>query len=114
MTLPFGKFRGAALEDVPLSYLAWCIENVTNADPELMQAIRYEIATRLDVRPTPRCTRSLPAPEIADAANELIHAGYRALARRAHPDTGGTHDGMIAVQSARDWLRGALRHGVAA
>jgi hypothetical protein len=42
-------------------------------------------------------------------AEELIGAGVKQLARRYHPDAGGTHEQMIAVQVAADALRHAAR-----
>lgn len=40
MTIPFGKYRGERVEDVPLSYLAWCVEKLDRVDPALLRAIR--------------------------------------------------------------------------
>ena len=54
--------------------------------------------------------RPCPAPDVAD---ELIGAGLRTLARRYHPDAGGSHDAMIAATAAADWWRAVVR-GLAA
>jgi len=44
-----------------------------------------------------------------------VAAARRALARRAHPDAGGRHESMVAINAATDlvlsWLN---RHSVAA
>ena len=37
--------------------------------------------------------------------NELINAGYRALATKYHPDTGGSHDKMVHLNRLRDDLK---------
>ena len=43
----------------------------------------------------------------ADATDQEITAAYRAAARRVHPDAGGSHEAMAAVNAARDsMLRG--------
>lgn len=37
-----------------------------------------------------------------DASREVIEANFRRLARDRHPDNGGTHDAMTALNEARD------------
>lgn len=59
--------------------------------------------------------QSAPAPAPADAWAELylrpgapdfvIDAVFRAMAKRAHPDAGGTHEEMIRINSAAERLR---------
>jgi hypothetical protein len=113
--MPWGKHRGEPLRDIPLGYLAWALESAASLDDELREAICDEVRHRLGVDDSPRWPLALvPDPETADAANELIVAGYRAVALRAHPDKGGTHQAMLAATAARDWLRGAVERGVAA
>jgi hypothetical protein len=41
-------------------------------------------------------------------AAEIVAVGYRALARRAHPDAGGDHETMIRLTDARDALSALL------
>lgn len=110
MTMPWGRYRGHPVETLPAGYIVWALETATLTD-DLAEALRGELLARFGA--PPRSMRALPAPEIADAAGELIHAGYRALARRAHPDTGGSHEAMLAVQAAREWLDTVLRQGIA-
>ena len=38
----------------------------------------------------------------------MIGAGVRSLARRAHPDAGGSHHAMSTVNQAADFLRTVL------
>jgi hypothetical protein len=42
-------------------------------------------------------------------AREVIDAGYRAVARRVHPDVGGSDDAMRWLQEVRDVLREAVQ-----
>ena len=102
MTLPFGKYSGRDLEDVPLSYLAWLFEEVEIKSRALRRAIVAEIADRIgapfDAYNEPYRP---PAPPLVAA---LIAAGFRQLASRHHPDHGGNHHQMIATTAARDWL----------
>lgn len=38
-------------------------------------------------------------------ATEIINAGYRALSLKNHPDRGGSHDKMVAINRVCDQLR---------
>jgi hypothetical protein len=40
-----------------------------------------------------------------EMAIEIINAGYRALSRKHHPDLGGSHDKMVALNRVCDQLR---------
>lgn len=49
MKMPFGKFKGHDLEDVPNSYLDWLYENMViqyDRDKELHRAIGEELENR--------------------------------------------------------------------
>ena len=35
----------------------------------------------------------------------IVSEGYRQLAKRAHPDAGGTAEDMKALGQAREWLK---------
>lgn len=113
MTMPWGRYRGSPIETLPLGYLAWILDEATHVTPELHDAVRAEIADRLDVRPTVRSVRALPDPSVGAAAGDLVQAGFREMARRCHPDHGGTDRDMRDLLAARDWLRTALRTGIA-
>jgi len=39
------------------------------------------------------------------AALEIVRLGFRELARRHHPDAGGSHDAMVRLGKARDRLK---------
>ena len=47
----------------------------------------------------------MPSTKQAEA---IIQAGYRALAKSCHPDAGGSHEAMLALGEAKDWLTGLL------
>lgn len=103
--MPFGKYRGEQLDELPLSYLAWLIDECELRDGDLRDALWQEWRRRTSP-PAPSPRRSCPVPKMAE---ELIGAGLRTLARRYHPDAGGTHDQMIAVSATADWLRAQVR-----
>jgi hypothetical protein len=107
MELPWGKYRGDDVEDVPTSYLVWLLENAENLRPALREAICAEVAERLDLDVAARVVivlEMVPAP-LLKTAEELIEAGKRVLALRRHPDVGGTHEGMLELQNAVAALR---------
>jgi exodeoxyribonuclease X len=45
-TMPFGKYQGAPLNQVPKDYLQYAITKWTDAEPALLQAIKIEIKAR--------------------------------------------------------------------
>ncbi len=101
MKLPFGKYKGCDSQDVPESYLAWLADWEHLREP-LKSAIRAE-----------RERRELAQPvEInvdVGLVDELVGAGVRALAKKYHPDCGGSHEQVVAVNAAGDWLRQQAR-----
>lgn len=92
MTMPFGKYKGVPLSDIPDEYLDWLRTRDDLRDP-LLSALNEELARR---------QRSRPDPHVVE---DIIARGQRSLARTAHPDvSGGSHEAMLAVRSAADWL----------
>jgi hypothetical protein len=102
--MPFGKYRGCLVRELPDGYLAW-LSSLSNLREPLRSVIAEECARR---------SGRLPDSRVAE---DLIAAGQRALARRHHPDAGGTHDAMLAIRHAADWLfakvAGELRRAAA-
>ncbi len=100
--MPWGKFSGYTLDEIPLSYLAWCFEEAT-LRPPLDDLIREEIATRIGAL-TARPALPAPPPDVAPAVRVLVKAGFRALTRERHPDVGGTDRAMREAIAAKEWL----------
>jgi hypothetical protein len=104
MRLPFGKFRGMLLTDVPDDYLAWL-----HALPDLREPLRGAVHEEFWRRSRDRLRlRAAPAPDTVD---ELVGAGLRSLARRHHPDVGGDAERMKDLNHAADWVRAQVRGG---
>jgi hypothetical protein len=112
MKMPFGKHKGEPFAALPDDYLDW----LTTIDlrPRLRAAVYAEIRRReeeeLNARSRGSVSLTCPEPRVA---RELVGAGLRSLARRYHPDAGGSHNEMIRVTACADWLR-ALIDGRAA
>jgi hypothetical protein len=41
---------------------------------------------------------------------EMINEGFKALAKKRHPDVGGSHEAMSALAAARDWGIAFIEH----
>ena len=98
MTMKFGKFRGRPLADLDDDYLSW-LRTLALREP-LRTGVEAEWRRRFNVQASP----GLPA-ELREIARRLVNTGYRALAREAHPDAGGTTQAMQQLNSAVEALR---------
>lgn len=100
-TMPFGKYRGEPIAAVPTTYLAWLWDE-TDLRPPLLDAVREELAERLDLEP--RTVPARPPEALRPAVQAVVRAGFRQLALGRHPDHGGTNREMRDVLAAREWL----------
>lgn len=83
--MPFGKYKGTPVEDLPADYLTWLWENV-----DLREPLRTVVENALS-----RQWSSPPAsPQVTRGDLKAI---YRRMACKWHPDHGGSSDAMAAV-----------------
>ena len=87
MEMPFGKYKGEDVEDLPESYLRW----LTSID--LYGSLREAVYEALG-KPDPQ--KQLPAQ---------IQLVYKQIAKRWHPDTGGSDEAMTAVNEFYEELQ---------
>jgi hypothetical protein len=99
--MPFGKFKGVLLEDLPDPYLAW-LAGLDDLREPLSTAVADEYRDRFGE------DTAVPAG-VRDAGDAIVSAGYRVLAARHHPDHGGQTAAMQDVNAAAAWLRRQLR-----
>jgi len=103
--LPFGKYKGHPLTELDDDYLSW----LYGLDDGLRQPLRGRVQeeffrrTRRDAeRPGGGNGRRPP-----ERTRELVEAGFKTLARKHHPDVGGSDAAMRETLEARAWL---VRH----
>lgn len=87
--IPFGKHRGERLEDVPEEYIAWLIERQRSTIE------MYE--KELD-------RRRLVEESSMSVVEQIVSAGYKTLAKKLHPDHGGSPDQFRALAAAKEQL----------
>uniref|UniRef100_A0A7C4QKX3 J domain-containing protein n=1 Tax=Schlesneria paludicola TaxID=360056 RepID=A0A7C4QKX3_9PLAN len=100
MRMPFGKYRGQPLSEIPQHYLEWLLRSV-DLRPSLEAAVIAELNQRYKPPPPPIDLKA------------VTKAWYRQLTLKYHPDRGGSNAAMAAINDAYDVLRELLaRNGV--
>lgn len=91
--MPFGKFKGEEIEDLPSSYLVFLIEQCDNLKPFLKEEIENELDFRFGK------DKNMPA------VSKDVKAVYKKLALKYHPDKGGNTMAMQAVNEFYNLLK---------
>ena len=97
MIMPFGKYRGLDLSDLPLDYLQWLAGRELH--PPLRGAVDAELARRSGSK--------VPAVTFSSTC---VDSWYRKAAMRFHPDRGGSQRDMVVVNACRDLFLEAVSH----
>jgi len=99
--MPFGKYRGEEIQDLPDNYLYWLMTI------DLHGGLKVAVERELDRRENP--DGFVYNPELSDELHpfveSIIESGYRSLAMNHHPDCGGNTEDMQLLNRARQWLR---------
>ena len=102
--MPFGRYCGCLLSDLPDSYLRWLTGLDTLREP-LRSAVFAEWDRRAQAEAPPaQASPALPA-DLRSVVLDIVSAGFKTLAVKRHPDCGGSHSAMIELVQARDWLK---------
>jgi hypothetical protein len=109
-TMPFGKYRGWPLNELPDDYINWLA-----ALGDLRQPLRGAVENEW----WRRACASAPRAEIVPAlriephqvalARQVFELGYRATAMKLHPDAGGSTEQMQRLNGLADTVRKQLR-----
>lgn len=107
MRMPFGKYKGCYLTELPDDYLLW-LAGLPDLKPALAGAVKLEASRRgFDLGDDEAPPKGQPriTEDVRKMAREMVSAGVRVMAQRHHPDSGGTHVAMVNVNAAAEWLR---------
>lgn len=102
MKMPFGKYRGRDVADLPEDYTIWLLEHV-----RLRPTLRRAVEARLGLLELERLRDELRAEcaqLMGELDNDTIGRWYREMARRFHPDAGGSHEAMKAINAGKELL----------
>lgn len=130
--MPWGKYRGDFIADIPSSYLVWLLDNGKVGDTLLARELAVEMTKRMaeyipganrdgsvgdpgvhdderrqdttGPRPTPPSKSRAPQSYREEIAVKVIEKGYRLVAHELHPDKGGTVEAMRELTSVRNAL----------
>jgi hypothetical protein len=97
MNMPFGRYKGLPLEELPDDYLAWLAGRADLWEP-LRHAVDTEQAQRLG-----RADFQIHTAD-RQIAKRIVEAGRRSLAKAEHPDRGGDVLVMQRVNMVADLL----------
>jgi hypothetical protein len=103
MQMPFGKHAGKELAEVPTAYLLWILRARRHLDPALKLAIWRVLEDRGCSQPAAGDLPHRVPPPIDWAW--VIRQWYRGLVLDFHPDRGGSHAAMQAINEAHERLR---------
>ncbi len=82
--MPFGRYRGVLLQDLPDSYLAW-LRSLPDLRTPLRMLVETEWRRRFEPRSRPERRKVGMSSDEAEMAKEIISAGYRSLTKKFHP-----------------------------
>jgi uncharacterized protein (DUF3820 family) len=90
MRMTFGGYKGRDVANVPEDYIVWALDNVATLSPTLRREMEFAIGIdRFGSR---------------QVSSEIVGQWYRKMSVRFHPDHGGSHQAMVAVNVGRDLL----------
>ena len=93
MRMPFGKFKGQDLEDIPSSYLVFVAEQCENVDAGLLWEVKQEMVKRY--------SNPLMLPVVD---RSYLVDWIRRASLASHPDHGGSVGMMKLVNELRERL----------
>lgn len=83
-TFSFGKFKGYGIDEVPSSYILYCLDNRIGYGTDFYEELLTELWERFPIdKPT--------------LSNPNIKQAYKEVCKKYHPDKGGTNEAMQAI-----------------
>lgn len=121
MEMPFGKYRGWDIGDIPDDYLEWVLENVEIRSDALYDAIESKLDGTYGYTASGRRAATAPPPSGTSAPSgtgartgtapdtslieKVIRAWHFQMAKKYHTDRGGTHEQMLVVNDGAELLK---------
>jgi hypothetical protein len=108
MTMPFGKYRGVEVQDLPDSYICWLVDEV-----DLFGQLRLDVHREYFHRLHQAESRNQGAtiriePADVELARLIVNHGYRSASKLFHPDAGGDPAMMVKLNGVVESLRSQL------
>ena len=116
LKMTFGKYKGKRINKLPTDYLVWCRDKCDILTDDLRAAIEQELAGRTDA-PAEEDAGEQAAAEVPKVAKVSplgqtlagdVRMLFRGLALKYHPDRGGSHEAMRALNEFHDQLQDLL------
>jgi len=76
--MPFGKYAGCEVQDIPSGYLRWLLREVRDLALDIRREGQRVLCVRGDAEPE-------PTPQLPDV-RPVIKSWYREMAKKYHPD----------------------------
>jgi hypothetical protein len=118
MKMPFGKYKNKRLSKLPTDYLVWCRDKCDNLTDELRKAVEEELAGRDDApeqdgppsdeAPAEEAGKLPKVSPLGQSLGGEVRMLFRNLALKYHPDRGGSHEAMRALNEFHDQLQQLL------
>lgn len=102
MKMPFGKYKGEYVDSIPIEYLQWLLENV-----DLRNNLRMSVLNALNRYETTDSQEKVG--DRSQIVQAIIKTGYRELAKKFHPDVGGSNEKMKSLNNAHEFLKSISR-----
>jgi hypothetical protein len=106
MKMPFGKYEGYDVREIPRNYLDWCLNNIGDLSPRLREAMEDALAGRS--RSARQRSPIKVIEKVRDQFRTAVKTWYRHASRKHHPDHGGSNERMAVINEARDELLEAV------
>ena len=102
--IPWGKYAGWDLSEIPLSYLCWVIEKNSDSPTLISRECKKEVIRRLGGSSSQENKKKGPEKEKKPTKSWFM-GWYRRASVAAHPDlNGGNKDLMKLVNEIKDWV----------
>jgi hypothetical protein len=101
--MPFGRYRGRELGELPTDYLLWL--SGIDLEPWLRHGVEAERLRRGHHHHQPRA-ETTPAPQLP--IRPILTQWFAEMSRKFHPDSGGTTEAMAAINTGYERLRQLL------